>query len=379
LTHFEARHRDYCAALSFHASRNVVSKADTMIPIVHSEHNNIRAALRWSIDRGDSYEAVEIAAAMSIFWNIHGYIREGRRWLAEVRDMDCPDTPLSRARLAQASALLASADVAYDHADVWFAEADLAYDHPDHQSLYAWNRFWWARTLVSRAFLGHGSVELLDRAAVLYATSLRTFRDAVDWAGLMSVLPFAAIAETVKGSDDAEPFLTEAEKIARLFENERAAAIAAKSRALEALRRGDAAGAVQFAQASADVLGRLGDRHNEVVSRCVESLAYLRMADLVPAGAAARDALRLHRRHGNREYAPFVLGVAWFALDALGYPEAPSTREALDLMHPWWPTPFVSLGVEFDTGPVPERDGYVPLRWPTGGPVFQRALDALSR
>jgi hypothetical protein len=136
---------------------------------------------------------------------------------------------------------------------------------------------------------------------------------------------------------------------------------------------------VQFAQLSADVLGRLGDRHNEVVSRCVESLAYLRMHDLMSARSAARDALRLHRRHGNREYAPFVLGVAWFALDALGDPEAHSTREALDLMHPWWPAPFLALGVEFDAGPVSEREGYVPLRWPTGGPVFQRALDALSR
>ena len=197
----------------------------------------------------------------------------------------------------------------------------------------------------------------------------------------MSTLPYAAIAEVVRGSGDAFPFIEEGDQIARTLGVTRGQAFAAKSRAMEELRCGDVAAAAEHAQLASGILGRMGDRRNEVFTLCLQGLALLRAGDVDPAVAAARDALRLHRRHGNREYAPFVLGVAWAVLAALEVPEHRATREALHVMHRRWATPLITLGYleAAEWLPDHDQDGYVPLRWPTWSAAFATSLDALSR
>src|SRR4029453_10259506 len=48
-----------------------------------TEHANIRAALRWAIDRGDAGPAQAAAGALWRFWQQRGHLAEGRRWLQE--------------------------------------------------------------------------------------------------------------------------------------------------------------------------------------------------------------------------------------------------------------------------------------------------------
>ena len=375
------RHRDFEIALCIRLSQTIISKADTVIPMLHAEHNNIRAALRWSLDRRHIDEASILSAAMSIYWDMFGYIREGQNWLREVRELPLGPETTWRARVLQASALLASSDVDYVTSDRWFHEADAHYATAKKLKPQAWNRFWWARTLAGRTFLGRGSRADVDQAAELYASALSVFRDAVDWPGLMSTLPYAAIAEVVRGSGDAFPFIEEGDQIARTLGVTRGQAFAAKSRAMEELRCGDVAAAAEHAQLASGILGRMGDRRNEVFTLCLQGLALLRAGDVDPAVAAARDALCLHRRHGNREYAPFVLGVAWAVLAALEVPEHRATREALHVMHRRWATPLITLGYleAAEWLPDHDQDGYVPLRWPTWSAAFATSLDALSR
>ena len=46
------------------------------------EHDNLRAALRWSLDRPDSVEAgMRLAGALQWFWFMRGPVAEGREWL----------------------------------------------------------------------------------------------------------------------------------------------------------------------------------------------------------------------------------------------------------------------------------------------------------
>jgi non-specific serine/threonine protein kinase len=47
------------------------------------EHDNLRAALRWSIERGEDETALRLSAALPRFWFVRGYLSEGRRWLGE--------------------------------------------------------------------------------------------------------------------------------------------------------------------------------------------------------------------------------------------------------------------------------------------------------
>ena len=59
---------------------------------LETDHENIRAALRWSIDNAPDI-AARIAAAIRNLWTIHGRLHEGSRWSAEIlsRDPDIPD------------------------------------------------------------------------------------------------------------------------------------------------------------------------------------------------------------------------------------------------------------------------------------------------
>ncbi len=55
-----------------------------------AEHDNLRAALTWALERGDSILAMRLSTALWRFWEMRGYFTEGRRWRR--RDDGLPST-----------------------------------------------------------------------------------------------------------------------------------------------------------------------------------------------------------------------------------------------------------------------------------------------
>jgi ATP/maltotriose-dependent transcriptional regulator MalT len=53
----------------------------TWFEALETENENLRLALQWSLDAGEYAVGRRIAAAMWTFWWLHGYTREGIRWL----------------------------------------------------------------------------------------------------------------------------------------------------------------------------------------------------------------------------------------------------------------------------------------------------------
>jgi len=51
------------------------------------EHDNIRAALRWLIQEGETEYAQRLSGTMGPSWQIAGRMTEGRAWLTEVRGL----------------------------------------------------------------------------------------------------------------------------------------------------------------------------------------------------------------------------------------------------------------------------------------------------
>lgn len=49
---------------------------------MEQEYDNIREALRWSLQDGDPEIALRLAGMLCVFWNARGYVSEGRQWLA---------------------------------------------------------------------------------------------------------------------------------------------------------------------------------------------------------------------------------------------------------------------------------------------------------
>ncbi|HSD81714.1 MAG TPA: adenylate/guanylate cyclase domain-containing protein, partial [Solirubrobacteraceae bacterium] len=76
------------------------------LAVVEREHDNVRAALGWAVEH-DPVLAVELAGGLVWFWDTHGHLAEGRRWLdlALARGRDAP--PAARARACFAVVRLA--------------------------------------------------------------------------------------------------------------------------------------------------------------------------------------------------------------------------------------------------------------------------------
>jgi predicted ATPase/class 3 adenylate cyclase len=74
---------------------------------LEAEHDNIRAALSWAIERKEVEVALRLGGALSWFWSVRGYHSEGRRWLEEALAMDGRGSPESRAMALAGAGVLA--------------------------------------------------------------------------------------------------------------------------------------------------------------------------------------------------------------------------------------------------------------------------------
>jgi predicted ATPase len=104
------RHAEHFLALAEAAEPNLFADTGTWTGRLVPEHDNIRAALDWLADSGETQLALRLAGAVSVFWEMKGHIAEGRRRLEALLSAD--DRPTA----ARAKALYGAAAVAEDSA-----------------------------------------------------------------------------------------------------------------------------------------------------------------------------------------------------------------------------------------------------------------------
>lgn len=75
------RHLDYFLAQSEEAEPNLNREYQQLwLNQLESEHGNLRAALSWSLESSRIEAGLRIATAITRFWEIRGYVREGLTW-----------------------------------------------------------------------------------------------------------------------------------------------------------------------------------------------------------------------------------------------------------------------------------------------------------
>src|SRR6266508_3106672 len=75
-------HRDWYARLAEQAEAETLeARQKSVFDRLEAEHENLRAALGWSLEHQEAETAAQIGAAISRFWLLRGYMSEGRRWL----------------------------------------------------------------------------------------------------------------------------------------------------------------------------------------------------------------------------------------------------------------------------------------------------------
>lgn len=78
----------------------------TWLRTLDTEHDNIRAALEWSLSRGDAVIGARIATSLWRYWYSRGHIVEGRRWIERALAGDVESTPSLEIRLLKAGAIV---------------------------------------------------------------------------------------------------------------------------------------------------------------------------------------------------------------------------------------------------------------------------------
>jgi non-specific serine/threonine protein kinase len=79
------RHRDWYLQMAEEAEPALLSGAqEQWLTSLEREHDNMRAALAWSVERAEGESALRLAGALWRFWSLRGYMAEGRERLSTV-------------------------------------------------------------------------------------------------------------------------------------------------------------------------------------------------------------------------------------------------------------------------------------------------------
>ena len=135
---------------------------------LETEHDNLRAALRWTLEH-EPETALRIAGGLGQFWQMRGYLSEGRAWV---------DAALAKSGEVQ-SAFRASVLLAAGHIALWQADSAVAMARLEEALVLA--RVLGETEYVVRALNGLGAIANRDgdtaRAAALFEECLPLARE----------------------------------------------------------------------------------------------------------------------------------------------------------------------------------------------------------
>jgi predicted ATPase/DNA-binding SARP family transcriptional activator len=118
------RHREFYLDLAERAAPQLRgSNGNVWMTRLMNEHDDIRAALRWSLTAGDGEKLARLALALGWFWYLRCFFQEGRRWFeAALRGLKSA-SPATRTQLLIGAGLLAWAQGDHGPDRVMFEEA----------------------------------------------------------------------------------------------------------------------------------------------------------------------------------------------------------------------------------------------------------------
>jgi len=100
-------HAAYFLALAETAEPALTGPRQTVwLTRLEAEHDNLRAVLSWATACEEAETALRLAGSLWRFWQMHGHVREGRRWLAAALALPTQDAPAARGKVLNAAGVL---------------------------------------------------------------------------------------------------------------------------------------------------------------------------------------------------------------------------------------------------------------------------------
>lgn len=314
-------HRDHFLALAERAEP-VLHGPDQVFWLdrLEVEHDNLRGALHWSLDRASDDGGARLGGALWWYWAIRGHGPEGREWLDRILAVPAAGdvSLLLRIRALTGAGALASAGDDYGNAVAWLGEAvTLARQHGDRQAL-----------AVALALLGHALWHAGDptAAVALAEESLAMSRDLGDaWAIARSSYDLAIVAWHVEDYARMEAIASEWLARSRATGDLWGTASALFFLGEAALQREDHPGAAAFFQERLALAQRMRDHYATAVAQVRLAHTALALGDAGRADDLFRQSLEPLRRLGDRWWLGFCLeGLAAVAAMS-GRPERAAT------------------------------------------------------
>jgi predicted ATPase/DNA-binding XRE family transcriptional regulator len=262
------------------------------------EHDNVRAALRWSIDHGDGASALKLATAMWRFWERRGYHQEARDWLEQA--LAKSDGAPSEVR---GNALNALAMLHWSTGDAEVAEPLAGQALSVCQTAGDVRGMAWA--LLNLGMIAYYEADA-EHAIARLERSATLARQAADVPLLsLAVSSVGRVTLWARGPHDvhAASCLQEGLALAQQAQSRHATSQALGGLAELAWRQGDLEKAIGLWQQALRLRRQLGDQRG--IATCIERLAQLaaatgqteRAAWLWGAAEARRELIGLRLRH----------------------------------------------------------------------------------
>jgi predicted ATPase/DNA-binding CsgD family transcriptional regulator len=282
---------------------------------LESEHDNFRAALRYSLDAGSGETALRLASALWGFWLARGYLGEGRRWLEEALAAGGRAEATVRGKALYGAGLLAHYQGDYAHAEELCSES------------LASSRLAGDERGVACALSG---LALAARTRGDYATARSTFEQALeifrqlgDRQGVTRTLNRLGLAVWFAGDNERFRVLVEESLAAfRELEDVEGIALCLLHLGLVALSQGDPAGARTRIDESLAICRELGDRRTIAKATNFLGDAALGLGDQAEARTLYEESLSLSLELGDRWITAISLEGLARAAAATGQPEA---------------------------------------------------------
>jgi predicted ATPase/class 3 adenylate cyclase/Tfp pilus assembly protein PilF len=231
---------------------------------LEAEHDNMRAALSWALDRKEVEVALRLGGALSWFWSVRDYQSEGRHWLEEALAMDGRVSPEVRAMALAGAGELASEQGDLDRAKEACEEGlELLANEAREEASEA--RLWLL------GFLGWVAWqrEQHGQAKQLFEEGLALSREMSDiWWLATSLSNLAVVSHSLGNSERATELYEESMGFLREQGDKHSLAINLNNLAMVVYSQGDLRRAAQLTEEAVALFRELGSRGDVALGLC---------------------------------------------------------------------------------------------------------------
>jgi predicted ATPase/DNA-binding CsgD family transcriptional regulator len=303
-TEVRRRHRDWYLAMTEQAEPKLRGhEQEFWFRRLEMEHDNLRAALEWSLtDAGDAEAGMRLAGALAYFWRTRDYFSEGSGWLERALSHDSAVSASVRAKAARTLAYILVLQGEVDRAAAWAEEAlALSRQLGDKQSI---GQSLWSLGCVALSQTDWGRSKALLEEGLAYS------RDAGDITWTANALH--QLGELARSRGDYEVgrvFYEESLTIRRAQGDKRGIAACLGNLGLLSIEQGNHRSAAVFLRESLNMSREVGSKQGVIE----------RLAGLAGVAVAEGQPKRVARLLGAAEVGLGKIGGHWYTHDRLEF------------------------------------------------------------